>query len=128
MTVSVTLSTVNGPTHHREAGQKVLTSKSINAAVKKAEYAVRGEIALKAEELKQKIEMGEGLAFDQVVNCNIGMFPLPRTVPRIPFTAHDFHFHAQPGNPQQLGQKGITFFRQVRSLFCSWADRSVHMR
>jgi len=71
----------------------VLTRSTINPAVIQAEYAVRGAIPLRAEELRVKLERGEGasLPFKEVVSCNIG-------------------------NPQQLDQKPLTFMRQVRSL------------
>ncbi|KAM7191564.1 mitochondrial putative alanine aminotransferase [Rhypophila sp. PSN 637] len=65
---------------------------NINPHVKKAKYAVRGELAVKSEEFRAAL-LGEnsGLPFTQVVSANIG-------------------------NPQQLDQKPITFFRQVLSL------------
>lgn len=70
----------------------VLTEATINQQLVKTEYAVRGEIVLKAEELKQKLKQsGHGLPFDEIVSCNIG-------------------------NPHELGQKPITFFRQVIAL------------
>lgn len=70
---------------------KVLTNDSINNYVKNVEYAVRGRIAIRAEEIRDDLAKGSETnkyAFDTVVNCNIG-------------------------NPQQLNQKPITFFRQV---------------
>lgn len=72
---------------------KSLTIDNINPHVKEAKYAVRGELAIKSEEYKAKIAKGEGqdLPFDQVIAANIG-------------------------NPQQLDQKPITFFRQVLSI------------
>jgi alanine transaminase len=72
--------------------ERVVTKDTINPAVIAAEYAVRGEIALRAEELREECSTDEGkkkLGFNEVISCNIG-------------------------NPQQLGQKPITFFRQVR--------------
>lgn len=70
-----------------------LTLDNINQHVVKAEYAVRGELAVKSEEYRAKIRKGgdTGLPFDTVISANIG-------------------------NPQQLDQKPITFFRQVLSL------------
>lgn len=70
-----------------------LTVDSINPHVRAAKYAVRGELAVKSEEYKAAIAKGSAasLPFDQVINANIG-------------------------NPQQLDQKPITFFRQVLSL------------
>lgn len=65
---------------------------NINPHVKEAKYAVRGELAVKSEEYRAKLARGDkDLPFTQVVSANIG-------------------------NPQQLDQKPITFFRQVLSL------------
>jgi alanine transaminase len=66
---------------------------NINPHVKAAKYAVRGELAIKAEQYRAALAKGEGkdLPFDKVIFANIG-------------------------NPQQLDQKPITFFRQVASL------------
>lgn len=64
----------------------------INQCVVNAEYAVRGELALKSEAFRARLNKGDKtLPFDQVINANIG-------------------------NPQQLDQKPITFFRQVLSI------------
>ncbi|KAI7203502.1 hypothetical protein KC365_g18229, partial [Hortaea werneckii] len=73
--------------------QKSLTIDNINQNVRKAKYAVRGELAVKSEEYRAKLQKGEGkdLPFDSVISANIG-------------------------NPQQLDQKPITFFRQVASI------------
>ncbi|KPM37379.1 putative alanine aminotransferase, mitochondrial [Neonectria ditissima] len=70
-----------------------LTADNINQHVVAAKYAVRGELAVKSEEYRAKIAKGEAgdLPFKQVISANIG-------------------------NPQQLDQKPITFFRQVASL------------
>jgi alanine transaminase len=71
-----------------------LTTSNINPAVLEVEYAVRGELALKADQYMQQLASGkEGLPFDKVVTANIG-------------------------NPQQKGldQRPITFWRQVISL------------
>lgn len=66
---------------------------NINPHVKAAQYAVRGELAVKSEEYRAKLSSGSAadLPFDQVISANIG-------------------------NPQQLDQKPITFFRQVLSI------------
>jgi alanine transaminase len=76
-----------------KAPQKVLHIGNINPHVKAAQYAVRGELAVKSEEYRAKLAKGEGkdLPFDTVIAANIG-------------------------NPQQLDQKPITFFRQVASI------------
>jgi len=69
-----------------------LSLDNINPHVKAAKYAVRGELAVKSEEYRAKLARGEAdLPFSQVISANIG-------------------------NPQQLGQKPITFFRQVLSI------------
>ncbi|KAI7892744.1 pyridoxal phosphate-dependent transferase [Mucor mucedo] len=60
--------------------------------VKSVEYAVRGALPIRAEALSAQLKKDPSkLNFDKVVFCNIG-------------------------NPQQLNQKPITFFRQVASL------------
>jgi len=66
---------------------------NINPHVKEAKYAVRGELAVKSEEFRARIAKGNAgdLPFQKVISANIG-------------------------NPQQLDQKPITFFRQVASL------------
>lgn len=65
---------------------------NINPHVKEAKYAVRGELATRSEEYRAKLAKGaKDLPFDKVISANIG-------------------------NPQQLDQKPITFFRQVLSL------------
>ncbi|KAL8747162.1 MAG: hypothetical protein Q9190_000926 [Brigantiaea leucoxantha] len=71
---------------------------NINPNVKEAKYAVRGELAVRSEKYRAQLKKGypptppeETLPFDQVISANIG-------------------------NPQQLDQKPITFFRQVMSI------------
>ncbi|KAL7754456.1 alanine transaminase [Sorochytrium milnesiophthora] len=82
----------NNGTSASKAGGKVLNYDSLNPHVKQAEYAVRGELAIRAEQLRHQLETGSGsLPFKQITNCNIG-------------------------NPQQLGQKPISFLRQVTAL------------
>lgn len=74
--------------------QPALNLDTINPAVKEVHYAVRGELALKADKYVHQLEDGEGsLPFDKVVTANIG-------------------------NPQQKGldQVPITYWRQVISL------------
>ncbi|OJJ45463.1 hypothetical protein ASPZODRAFT_26811 [Penicilliopsis zonata CBS 506.65] len=69
-----------------------LALQHVNPNVRKAKYAVRGELAVKAEEYRVRLTEGDkSLPFDSVIFANIG-------------------------NPQQLDQKPITFFRQVLSL------------
>jgi alanine transaminase len=66
---------------------------NINPHVRAAKYAVRGELAVKSEEYRAALLNGPavGLPFKEVISANIG-------------------------NPQQLDQKPITFFRQVLSI------------
>lgn len=75
------------------AAQRSLNINNINPHVKEAKYAVRGELAIKSEQYRSQLAKGEGqhLPFESVISANIG-------------------------NPQQLDQKPITFFRQVLSL------------
>lgn len=61
----------------------------MNAAVRQAQYAVRGELVIRAEEIRKKLERGESMPFKKLIMCNIG-------------------------NPQSLKQKPLTFVRQVR--------------
>ncbi|KAK3381405.1 pyridoxal phosphate-dependent transferase [Podospora didyma] len=69
-----------------------LNINNINPHVKAAKYAVRGELAVKSEEYRAYLQGGlTDLPFEQVISANIG-------------------------NPQQLDQKPLTFFRQVLSL------------
>lgn len=70
-----------------------LTVADLNPAVLNVQYAVRGELAIKAEDLRNKLEAGHQLPFKRVINSNIG-------------------------NPQQKGldQPPITFTRQVAAL------------
>lgn len=57
-----------------------------------AEYAVRGEIVLRAIQHQKALAAAPGsLPFDKILFCNIG-------------------------NPQSLEQKPITFFREVLAL------------
>jgi alanine transaminase len=71
---------------------------NINPHVKEAKYAVRGELATRSEKYRAQLQKRhpptppeEPLPFDKVISANIG-------------------------NPQQLDQKPITFFRQVLSI------------
>jgi hypothetical protein len=85
-----TVSTVRKDiTQQKNGYKKVLTIDTINPAVINAQYAVRGELALRAIELEQKLEKNDGsLPFKNVVHCEIG-------------------------NPQALDQKPLSFIRQV---------------
>ncbi|KAF9444290.1 PLP-dependent transferase [Macrolepiota fuliginosa MF-IS2] len=71
-----------------------LTPDALNPAILNVQYAVRGELAIRAEQLRDKLkDPSNTLPFDKVISSNIG-------------------------NPQQKGldQKPITFFRQVAAL------------
>lgn len=69
-----------------------LNINNINPHVKEAKYAVRGELAVRSERYRARLAKGDtSLPFDNIISANIG-------------------------NPQQLDQKPITFFRQVLSL------------
>ncbi|KAJ2383898.1 alanine transaminase [Coemansia sp. RSA 2611] len=74
------------------AARKVLTLESMNPNVRTMEYAVRGAIPIRAEELREQLKKQPGsLPFSKITPCNIG-------------------------NPQQLNQKPLTFLRQVSAL------------
>lgn len=69
-----------------------LTKKDLNPAVVGAQYAVRGKLAVRADEIKEQMRANPQLfPFDKVINANIG-------------------------NPQQLDQKPVTFYRQVLAM------------
>ncbi|KAJ2159469.1 alanine transaminase [Coemansia sp. RSA 552] len=71
---------------------KVLTLDTMNPKVRAMEYAVRGAIPIRAEELREELKRQPGsLPFSKITPCNIG-------------------------NPQQLEQKPLTFLRQVSAL------------
>ena len=78
-----------------------LSADNINPKVKEAQYAVRGEIVARAKEIENDLKKGKKLPFDQVIYCNIG-------------------------NPQQLGQVPITFFRQVLAI-CDYPNVRLHL-
>lgn len=73
----------------------MISLRDLNPTILRAQYAVRGPIALRAEQLRVRLTTDpnakDQLGFDSIINCNIG-------------------------NPQQLGQKPITFYRQVACL------------
>ena len=69
-----------------------LTVETANRNVIAADYAVRGAVLIRANEIEKDLSMGNAsYPFDRVIKCNIG-------------------------NPQSLGQKPISFLRQVLSL------------
>lgn len=69
-----------------------LSLDKLNSNVVNAKYAVRGRLAIRAEQLKfELMENPEKFPFKKIINANIG-------------------------NPQSLDQKPISFYRQVLSL------------
>lgn len=69
-----------------------LTVLDLNESTLEAKYAVRGRIPIRADELRSKIkEEDHGLPYDRIISANIG-------------------------NPQQLDQKPLTWYRQTLSL------------
>ncbi|XP_063307003.1 alanine aminotransferase 1 isoform X1 [Pelobates fuscus] len=70
---------------------RVLTLDSMNPCIKKVEYAVRGPIVIRAVELEKELAQGVKKPFTEVIKANIG----------------DAH---------AMGQKPITFLRQVSAL------------
>lgn len=73
-------------------GPRRLNIDNINPHVRATKYAVRGELSIRSEELNAALAKEScELPFNKIICANIG-------------------------NPQELGQKPITFFRQVLSL------------
>ncbi|KAH3668513.1 hypothetical protein OGAPHI_002267 [Ogataea philodendri] len=69
-----------------------LVDSDLNPNALNAKYAVRGRIPIRAEELRAQLAQDpSSVPFDKIINANIG-------------------------NPQQLDQKPLTFYRQVLSL------------
>jgi len=66
----------------------LLKLETLNPRVVQAEYAVRGIVVSKAAELEKRLIRGEQLKCKEIIACNIG-------------------------NPQSLGQKPLTWVRQV---------------
>ena len=52
---------------------------NLNPNVLRAEYAVRGAIAVKAQAYAEKMRQGEDLGFESIVQCNIGRFIFLKT-------------------------------------------------
>ncbi|XP_061094378.1 alanine aminotransferase 2-like [Conger conger] len=78
----------NGVKSHRE---RVLTTNTMNPNVKKVEYAVRGPIVQRALQIEKELKAGVSKPFSEVIKANIG----------------DAH---------AMGQRPITFLRQVMAL------------
>lgn len=72
-----------------DAMSKILLEDTMNKNLMEMEYAVRGELVIKAGQYQKMLADGDtSLPFDEVILCNIG-------------------------NPQSVGQKPFTFYRQV---------------
>ncbi|KAK2509012.1 hypothetical protein MC885_013695 [Smutsia gigantea] len=71
--------------------EKVLTLDTMNPCIQRVEYAVRGPIVLRALELEQELRQGVKKPFTEVIRANIG-------------------------DAQAMGQKPVTFLRQVLAL------------
>ena len=89
------------------ASLRSLNINNINQNVRSAQYAVRGELAIRAETYRAQLQKSQSRSHK----------------PLTPPSEHDDHplpfsavISANIGNPQQLDQKPITFFRQVLSL------------
>jgi alanine transaminase len=85
---------------------KSLHKDNINPHIVSAQYAVRGELAIKSEEYRSQLKSQSSKSRD------------PPTPPEAPNSSLPFEnvISANIGNPQQLDQKPITFFRQVLAL------------
>jgi alanine transaminase len=72
---------------------KSLTSETMSQHLRAMQYAVRGDVVMRAEQIQQQLLRGDGAAlpFDKITFANIG-------------------------NPLAVGQRPITFFRQVLAL------------
>lgn len=85
-------------TDHADMPASKLSIDTISPLVKKAQYAVRGDIVVRAGQITKELKDGKKFPFEDVVMCNIG-------------------------NPQSLGQKPITFYRQVLAI-CDYPQAS----
>lgn len=81
---------------------------NINPRVKDAKYAVRGELAVKAEEYR--VQLADAKKFPPTPPNNGTPAKQEKALP------FDQVIFANIGNPQQLDQKPISFFRQVLSI------------
>ncbi|KAI9614510.1 hypothetical protein KEM48_005975 [Puccinia striiformis f. sp. tritici PST-130] len=85
---STTTTTTIRTSHHIKRSETMISVDDLNPAIIKAQYAVRGRIAIKAEQLRATLQSNPNakneLGFDSIINCNIG-------------------------NPQQLGQSRSHF-------------------
>jgi alanine transaminase len=92
-----------------------LSLNSIRESVVAAEYAVRGELVMHAEKLSKQLAQQ---VLHKLLSLPLLLFILlPHTIPQkatgvrtLPF---DEIVYCNIGNPQSLGQKPLTYFRQV---------------
>mmetsp|Transcript_17397 Transcript_17397/g.48908 ORF Transcript_17397/g.48908 Transcript_17397/m.48908 type:complete len:148 (+) Transcript_17397:96-539(+) len=70
---------------------EVFSVDTMNANLRKMQYAVRGVVVARAEEHKETLCAGAELPFKEIIHCNIG-------------------------NPQEVGNPPITYIRQLSSL------------
>jgi Flp pilus assembly protein TadB len=93
--VKFSLSRLPPLSRSHKGSMRGITQDAINPAILNVQYAVRGELAIKAEEYRERLQSGahHDLPFNKVISSNIG-------------------------NPQQRGldQPPITFNRQVSLL------------
>lgn len=75
---------------------QTLTLETINPNIKKMQYAVRGPLVIRATAIEKELEKGEKKPFQDVIKANIG-------------------------DCQAMGQKPITFIRQVLTL-CTYPE------
>ena len=73
-----------------------ITIDSINQHIRTADYAVRGEVVIRANEIDAEMKKGKKFPFDSLLYCNVG-------------------------NPQAICQKPITFLREVLCI-TSWPE------
>ena len=73
-----------------------ITIDNINQHIRTADYAVRGEVVLRAIEIDNEMKKGKKFPFDNLLYCNVG-------------------------NPQAIKQKPITFLREVLCI-TSWPE------
>jgi len=83
---------INRQPVHTAGMTKALTSDNMNKHLKEMQYAVRGAVPIAAEAIQQELATGKhNRPYNEILYCNIG-------------------------NPHSVGQKPITWFRQVLSL------------
>lgn len=84
---SIAFGSVGSQARHIHAGQ-LLSPDTINQNIRNLEYAVRGPLVIRANQLNQELKAGQKKPFKSVISANIG-------------------------DCQAMGQKPITFIRQA---------------